>query len=251
VDELEGRTVTGDRVPARGRRVGRTIGSPSSVTEIAADEIRARIVTGSLPMGSHIVEQELADDVGVGRAALREALRIVERDGLVVHLPRAGVRVTTLTVQDAYEMVVLREHLEDLAVRDGIPCPSEDRIARLSAAVEPMADAADSLAAATSAIEFLRAFIALPGNRKLDVAFGTIAYPLGMLMTLNRSVADAFETPLQRADRHRKLADLVAEGRADLVRAEMRSHSTTHFLRAGGLEDVDTSDAAKEWATRA
>ncbi|RAG74366.1 GntR family transcriptional regulator, partial [Burkholderia multivorans] len=105
------RTTTG-----RGRRVGTRIGGPRSAVALAVDALRLRILRGDLAPGAHIGEQSLADELGVGRATLREALRDLEHDGLVVRVPGVGTRVISLSLEDAYEIVTLRAYLEDLAV---------------------------------------------------------------------------------------------------------------------------------------
>ncbi|ACU38729.1 GntR family transcriptional regulator [Actinosynnema mirum] len=234
----------------RGRREGGRIGGPTSVTDLAATELRARVLTGRLALGQHLVEQAVADDVGVSRAALREALRVLERDGLVEHVPRAGWRVVTLTLRDAHEIVVLREHLEELAVEAGVPARPAP-LARLDAAVRRMeaaADAADGAPAALDGLAFHRAFIGLPDNRRLTAAFETIAHPLGVLMNLNRGAHEETETLHELAARHRRLCDLVAAGEPGEVRRELRAHPTTAFLGRAELSADGAGPEALAWA---
>ena len=244
------RTTTG-----RGRRVGTTIGGPRSAVALAVDALRLRILRGDLAPGAHIGEQSLADELGVGRATLREALRDLEHDGLVVHVPGVGTRVITLSLEDAYEIVTLREHLEDLAVDLGVPAAP----ARLQALVdvaerlERGAETGDEASAVPDGLAFHRAFIGLAGQSRLSAAFDTILYPLGLLMQLNRRAQSASETLAEVAARHRRLVDLVAAGDPEAVRAEMRSHGTTAFLTSGELTDEGLSDSARawvEWRTR-
>jgi len=241
------------RIPARGRREGYRIGDPASVTDLATGELRRRIVTGVLPMGQHLHEQPLADEIGVGRAALREALRTLERDGLVVHVPRAGSRVVQLTLSSAHQIVVVREHLEELALAQGVPAPAPGVLEALRQAVTAMratAAAGREDDAALDGVRFHRAFIALAGNPYLDGAFSTIAHPLGILMHLNRSVAAAGESLAARADRHARLVERIIGGNPDDVRREMRGHGTTDFLSAGVLDETGASEATLAWAGR-
>ncbi|WOF23316.1 GntR family transcriptional regulator [Microbacterium betulae] len=235
----------------RGRREGRLVGGPRSVTEIAADGLRRRIVTGALPQGAHISEQAIADELGVSRAALREALRLLERDGLVVTVPRAGSRVVSLTLRDAYEIVTLREHLEDFAIGLGVPSADPARLASLAEAVERMernAECGDEEAAGTDGLDFHRAFIGLAGHAQLEAAFGVIVQPLGLLMGLNRRSTAGSETLHERAERHRRVLTRVEAGDAAGVRAELRSHTTTGFLEDGVLPRGDADDVVLAWA---
>ncbi|QPR40395.1 GntR family transcriptional regulator [Brevibacterium casei] len=238
------RTTTG-----RGRRVGTRIGGPRSAVALAVDALRLRILRGDLAPGAHIGEQSLADELGVGRATLREALRDLEHDGLVVRVPGVGTRVISLSLEDAYEIVTLREHLEDLAVDLGVPA-SPARVERLMAAVADLERGAadgDEASSVPDSLAFHRAFIALSGNTRLTAAFETILYPLGLLMQLNRRASSAAESLSERAARHRRLAELVRAGDPEAVRAEMGSHRTTAFLRSGELSTEELSDAAKAW----
>lgn len=238
------RTTTG-----RGRRVGTTIGGPASAVALALEALRTRILRGELALGDHISEQTLADELGVGRATLREALRDLEHDGLVTHVPGVGTRVVTLSLEDAYEIITLREHLEDLAVDLGVPAPPA-RIERLMTAVTDLERGAangDEAACVPDSLAFHRAFIGLAGNARLTAAFETILYPLGLLMQLNRRARASAESLADRAARHRRLAELVRTGDPEAVRAEMSSHRTTAFLRSGELSTEGLSDAAKAW----
>ncbi|WP_293782377.1 GntR family transcriptional regulator [uncultured Aeromicrobium sp.] len=240
-------------IPSRGRREGYRVGGPASVKDLAEAEVRRRILTGTMPMGSHIREQALADEIGIGRAGLREALRSLERDGLVVHVPRSGSTVVRLTVQDAYEVVTLRECLERLAVKQGVPCAHPDRLARLRDAVEQMrANAAggDNASAPLDGIAVHRAFIGLAHNSKLEAAFAVIAYPLAMLMGFNRAHSAAEETLVERAERHLRLLRLVEEGDPRAVLEELDSHPTHRFLLSDELETGSSTSAALEWAGR-
>lgn len=234
----------------RGRREGARIGGPRSVTELAHHQVRARILSGELAQGAHIAEQALADELRVGRAALREALRLLEHDGLVRSVPRAGSRVVALTLRDAYEIVTLREHLEHLAVTLGLPVRDPRRLIDLETAVAEMeAHAAgdDEIAARTDGIAVHRALIALPGHGKLAGSFDAIAHPLTLLMSLNRRTTARAETLAARAARHRRIAELAHAGDASTLLAELRSHRTHGFLAPGLLPIGDADATILRW----
>lgn len=88
-----------------------------SLKELAAERIRAAILTGELKPGARLVETRLAADLGISRGPVREALIQLERERLVHLTPRRGAIVTTLDPMQAWEIYVLRGHLEGLAVR--------------------------------------------------------------------------------------------------------------------------------------
>ncbi|MCB7305842.1 GntR family transcriptional regulator [Bariatricus massiliensis] len=78
--------------------------------------IKSRIVNGEIKPGQKINEFELAEELGISRGPVREALRQIEQEGLVLYEPNKGCTVTKLTVKEMYEMSLLRADLEILAV---------------------------------------------------------------------------------------------------------------------------------------
>lgn len=88
-----------------------------SLREVAYDELRARIVGLRLAPGTRLVERDLADELAVSRIPLREAMQRLQRDGLVVVVPRQGAIVSPFTVDDVRDLFDVRESLEVLAAR--------------------------------------------------------------------------------------------------------------------------------------
>jgi len=91
--------------------------SPLSLPEQIAEAIGSSIVRGELDPGERIHEQDIAERFSVSRGPAREALRILERDGLVQIHARRGARVTELTVDEVEEVFEMRSVLLALAVR--------------------------------------------------------------------------------------------------------------------------------------
>ena len=79
--------------------------------------LRKAIVNGKLSPGSKLVEGQLAAHLGVSRNPVREALRKLEQEGLVIHTPNHGVSVAQMTKEQSEEITVVREELEALSCR--------------------------------------------------------------------------------------------------------------------------------------
>lgn len=79
--------------------------------------IKSQILNGKLKAGERINEYELAEELGISRGPVREALRQIEQEGLVLYEANKGCRVKKLTIQEIYEMSLLRADLEILAVK--------------------------------------------------------------------------------------------------------------------------------------
>jgi GntR family transcriptional regulator of vanillate catabolism len=82
------------------------------------EQLRSLILGGDLPPGSMLRQEEVSEMLGVSRTPLREALRVLERDGLVRTLPTSGsVEVVKLTVAEMLELSRVREVIDGLAAR--------------------------------------------------------------------------------------------------------------------------------------
>jgi DNA-binding GntR family transcriptional regulator len=126
--------------------------APSNV-DLALESIRAAIVDGRLRPGERIKEIPLAEELGFSRAPVRDALRLLERDGLVTLVPNRGAIVPALRAVDVLEVYALRASLGTLALQKlmldsgSLPVAALEReLARLTRAGERRraADAAEA-----------------------------------------------------------------------------------------------------------
>ncbi len=83
--------------------------------EIVSDALRQAIRDGILPPGERLMEIPLAEELGVSRTPIREAIRILEQEGLIVMIPRRGTYVADMSLKDVTEVFELRSILEELA----------------------------------------------------------------------------------------------------------------------------------------
>src|SRR5438128_944967 len=82
-----------------------------------ADALRGEIVDGRLEPGERVLEVDLARRFGVSRQPVREAIRTLEREGLLTSLPNRGTFVTRVSLEDAMAIQDIRAQLEGLAAR--------------------------------------------------------------------------------------------------------------------------------------
>lgn len=104
-----------------------------SVPEQIAAELARRILRDQLTPGQRIGEQEVAEEFQVSRGPVREAIRVLEREGLVTVLPRRGAIVTELSAQEVTELFEIRGALFALVVRRIIEQRPPDLMAALRA----------------------------------------------------------------------------------------------------------------------
>ena len=113
------------------------------IREIAYDVLKKAIITGEIPAGERIVETEYADRLHISRTPLREALRKLERDGLVEYVMRRGVVVHAFTTEDVDQIYTIRNSLEMLT----LPYIIENATAEDIAALREKLAAMDALIA--------------------------------------------------------------------------------------------------------
>jgi len=114
-----------------------------SLADAVAERLRTAITEGVYAPGDHLVERRLARQFGVSHIPLREALARLVEEGLVVRLPRRGVRVASLTPRSLEEVSSLRVVLEQFVVRRLKDRFTPEAHAGLQAIVEEMRSAAD------------------------------------------------------------------------------------------------------------
>jgi len=108
-------------------------------TEDVYDRVRAAILDGELPPGSVMSQVALAEEFGISRTPLREALRMLQSEGLVEGEPNRRVRVAPVTVHDLEELCVMRITLEAEALRLSVARMTSEDIARLEGHMAEMA----------------------------------------------------------------------------------------------------------------
>src|SRR5690606_14469732 len=112
-----------------------------TLRERCTAHIRDLIIAGRLAPGEHLVETRLAEELGVSRGTLRESLRPLELEGLLVGDGRGHMSVREMNVQEILDVFQVRGALERLAVILLTRRDDRDEIAsRLAEALEPLRD---------------------------------------------------------------------------------------------------------------
>ena len=83
--------------------------------EIVYEELKRQILKGEIAPGHRMMEVELADDMGVSRTPVREAIRKLEKEGLVTIEPRKGAYASDISIKEMIDVLEVRQYLESLA----------------------------------------------------------------------------------------------------------------------------------------
>lgn len=96
--------------------------------------LRKAILMGNLRPGDRLLEEHLADRMGVSRTPIREAIRKLELEGLVIMIPRCGARVASIDAGKVKDVLEVRGALDELAIRLACDHISEEQLQRLNEA---------------------------------------------------------------------------------------------------------------------
>ncbi len=94
--------------------------------------LRDQILKGELSPGDRLMEIHLAEKLGVSRTPVREAIRLLEKEGLAITIPRRGAQVARMTEKDLSDVLEVREVLDGLAVTKACANVTPELIERLS-----------------------------------------------------------------------------------------------------------------------
>jgi DNA-binding GntR family transcriptional regulator len=212
-----------------------------SLREGAYAELRSRIVNLVYAPGDRLFERDLAAELAVSRIPLREALQLLQSDGLVVLVPRQGAIVAPFTADDVRDLFDVRESLEVLAARLAAERHTAEGLAELReqmdagrAAIAREDDAALGAANAT----FHRVLLQIAANPLLTAMMRPLEARTQWLLHLT-SRRDL----VQRCDEHEALYAAVAAGDADKAAECALEHVTA------GRDD--SIALAQEWSAGA
>lgn len=127
------------------------------IRDIAYEQLKHAIITGEIPAGSRIVETVYADQLHISRTPLREALRKLERDGLVEYVLHRGVVVRAFTINDIEEIFTIRNAMMMLILPSVVENVTDEALQQLRDILKEM-DVAQEKADADALAVYNRAF---------------------------------------------------------------------------------------------
>ncbi len=145
--------------------------------EVVYLDLKKRIVTGKLPPGQLLGERSLTEEFKTSKTPIREALQQLERQGLVVNIPRKGTFVSPITVDDIREVFEIREIVECGAARLAALRHDPDQLRDLYEEYKKLLQAGRSKAQKALVMgEMVHSFIFRSiGNKRLETAYRTIS----------------------------------------------------------------------------
>lgn len=190
--------------------------------DVSYERLRDAIATGELLPSQRLVESDLAESLGVGRAAVRTAIARLAQERLVERLPNRGARVRRVSDAEALEVVELRLVLECLIVRHAALNAGARDIECLTRILADMAE--------QCALEDMAGFARTNAdfhNEVMRISRHETAQRMLDSLLSHRFELQRLTTPSRPSDRlqeHRVIFDAIAAHDADAAEAAMRDH---------------------------
>jgi DNA-binding GntR family transcriptional regulator len=193
------------------------------------DAVRAAILDGRLQPGQPITERPLAHDLQISRAPIREALRELEKEGLVVTRPHRGTYVARFSDEDVLEIYSLRANLEMMAIYRAIERATDRDVEDLVALVDEMERHARTNFSETIRVDldFHRRICEIAAHRRLLDAWDVLANQLRALYTITdvpMLVTSLYGYVDQMGQRHRPIVDAIRARDVPLGQQHITSH---------------------------
>ncbi len=214
-----------------------------SLVDIAYERLKAAIEAHEFEPGQRMREAEIAEWLGISRTPTRDALRLLESEGLLGAAPRRGLVVATLDHHRVSEIYDVRSVLESLAASRAArqATPAEIAILRDNLRKQEEADPNDISLLLALNRQFHEAVYHASRNRYLLAALHSLETPL---VLLRGTTYEREDRRVEALEQHRQLVDAIEANDADLAHRLAAEHvRAAEQIRLLNLADSKTNDA--------
>jgi DNA-binding GntR family transcriptional regulator len=209
------------------------------LTKLVLAALRERILSGELAPGERLVEGRLSEQLGVSRMPVREALRALAAEGIVVIEPRRGATVTSFSPEQIREMVEVRATLEalnaKLAARRHDPAQIA-RLERILAEGTRLTSEDDLTRISALNLDFHEALGSVAANSVLQEMMRSLRERTALFFTVNNR-----ERMRQNWEEHAAILRAVVAGDAELASLLAARHVYSAAELPAALEEASTS----------
>ena len=192
--------------------------------DVVFNTLREAILKGELKPGERLMELQLAAKLGVSRTPIREAIRMLEQEGLAVTIPRRGAEVAKMTEKDMNDVLQVREALDELAVSIACELITEEELEKLEKATEAFEKAlgtGDIKQIADADIEFHDIIYQASRNPKLVNILNNLREQIYRYRIQYLKDEKNYTNLL---DEHREILEGLTNKDKELVESSMRRH---------------------------
>ena len=215
--------------------------------EVVCESLREAIRSGVLKPGERIMEIQLAEELGVSRTPVREAIRKLELEGYVVMMPRRGTYVASMSIRDINEIFELRTALESLSnglAADHITDEELEHLQRLLVIIGGYIKEGNIEKIVETDIEFHDMMYHAARNTRLVGIISNLRDQLTRFRTLSMSYPGRLEATIEE---HRLIVEAIARGdRKAASKAAERHMENSEKTLLKAMEAMKKKTAAKE-----
>lgn len=195
-----------------------------TLMEKARESIREAIFSGVLKPGEQIKESQLAEELKTSRFPIREALRSLEKEGLIETIPYRGSFVKQLTLKSVRELFSVRGALETLAVRLMVGRLTPEMVSEMKAcfaSMEALEQKGDLKGSAEEDLKFHRLIFEGSGNTMLLSVWDDLALHLKFLLLMGKS---GYGIDAAYVRTHQCILEAIERRDAELAEAHVKVH---------------------------
>jgi DNA-binding GntR family transcriptional regulator len=232
--------------------------SPTAITlhsapQAAAQAIRDAVITGELKGGDRIIEQKWATRLGIGQPTLREALKELEYQGLLVKFPQRGTYVTQLSAADYRSILEVRIPLESIAIARAAARLTPEAEKELTGYVMEMAGTGPDMELArfhNADVCFHRRIWEIANNDFLKMTLETVTFRLFIFSVVGRwpEAPNALAERLAAVQQHLAILDGLRTRNPAVARSTFVRHTLNYWNTQYGLDLTEAECAAAEIA---
>lgn len=192
--------------------------------ELVFESLREAIINGQLRPGERMMEIQLAEEMGVSRTPVREAIRKLELEGLVVMIPRKGAYVAGLSLKDIADVFEIRRALEGLAAELAADRISEDELEKLErylVIIAEQIEAGDLQKVVEVDTDFHTLLYQASRNQRLTQIINNLREQIQRFRTTSLSYPGRMKTALEE---HRKIVEAISSRDGDQARRSAQEH---------------------------
>ncbi len=239
--------MAGPSSPDIGALLNEVAGSqaPLTTAQRTAQTLRSAILAGQIARGTQVGESRISAALRVSRNTAREALRLLEAEGLVSHEPYRSPVVTVLEPEDVTDVFAVRLVLElgaidMIAEREGVDLqPLRRSVERLGRLV----GSDDQLEVLETDREFHACLVAAANSPRLSAAYARIESEIRLCLSISTRSPDRIQ---ELADQHAGFLELLEGGRFEEFKLDLRAHLDVAVERVARVlaESKDTTTSA-------
>jgi len=192
--------------------------------EVVCEALREAIRNGVLQPGERLMEIQLAEELGVSRTPVREAVRKLELEGYVIMMPRRGTYVADLSIRDINEVFEIRTSLESLAsglAAERITEEELERLQRLLVSIGTNIASGDMEKIVATDTEFHELLYQASRNQRLIGIISNLREQLTRFRTTSMSFPGRLAATLEE---HREIVEAIAQGDVKAARKTAERH---------------------------